>query len=62
MPPRKTYNPYIIKNESIDRFRGVANPENELTMNKAYVGSSRTCVSFKTGELTIRSGQVRESV
>ena len=59
---RKGYNPYIIKNESIDRFRGVANPENELTMSKAYVGSSRNCVSFKTGELTIRSGQVRESI
>ena len=59
---RKGYNPYVIKTESINRFRGVANPENELTMNKAYVGSSRNCVSFKTGELTIRSGQVREAV
>ena len=62
MPPRKTYNPYIIKNESIDRFRGVANPENELTMNKAYVGSLNNMVCFRWGELTIRSGQVRESI
>lgn len=59
---RKGYNPYIIKNESIDRFRGVANPENQQTMSKAYVGSSRNCVSFKAGELTIRNGQVRETI
>jgi hypothetical protein len=62
MPPRKSYNPYKINTESINRFRGVANPENELTMAKVYVGSSNNCVSFRTGELTIRSGQVRESI
>jgi hypothetical protein len=60
--PRKTYNPYMIKNEAINRFRGVANPENEQTMSKAYVGDANNCVSFKTGELTIRSGQTRESI
>jgi len=59
---RKTYNPYKINTESINRFRGVANPENQQTMAKAYVGFSNNCVSFRTGELTIRSGQVREAV
>lgn len=60
--PRKGYNPYIIKNESINRFRGVANPENEQTMNKMFVGASNNMVGFRWGELTARSGQVRESI
>jgi hypothetical protein len=59
---RKAYNPYTIKSESIDRFRGVSNPENEQTMNKMYVGSSNNMLGFRYGELTTRSGQVRESI
>jgi hypothetical protein len=59
---RKAYNPYRIRTETLNRFRGVANPENQQTMAKEYVGSMNNCVSFRIGELTIRSGQVRESI
>jgi hypothetical protein len=59
---RKTYNPYKAKVLSIDRFRGVINPENNQTMAEEYVGSSNNCVSFRIGELTTRDGQIRENI
>ena len=45
-----------------NRFRGIVNPENELTIAKQYVGSSNNVESFKVGEMTSRSGQQSESI
>lgn len=59
---RKTYSPYKVKTETINRFRGVVNPENQQTIPKEYVGDSNNCVSFRVGELTIRAGQVKETI
>ena len=59
---RKTYNPYEIKVKKLDRFRGIVNPENELTIPDSYVGTSDNVESFRKGELTIRSGQLSESI
>lgn len=59
---KKTYNPYKIQVLTINRFRGVVNPENQLTIAKEYVGSSNNIESFRIGEITCRSGQIRESV
>lgn len=59
---KKTYNPYRIGVMAINRFRGVVNPENQQTMATAYVGDANNCVSFRIGEMTIRSGQIRESI
>lgn len=60
--PRKTYNPYEIKVKKLNRFRGLVNPENELTIPDPYVGNSSNVESFRKGELTVRSGQRVESI
>ena len=60
--PRKTYNPYKIAVMKINRFRGVVNPENELTIPSQYVGDSNNVESFRIGELTSRPGQIAESI
>lgn len=59
---RKGYNPYMIKSESINRFRGVVNPENQQTINKMYVGESNNVECFRWGELSCRSGQLLRSI
>lgn len=59
---RKTYNPYVQKVQKFNRFRGVVNPENDLTIPPAYVGTSSNVECFRVGELTIRSGQIKETI
>jgi hypothetical protein len=54
---RKTYTPYRVSTETINRFRGIVNPENQQTIAKEYVGSSDNAISFRVGELTHRPGQ-----
>lgn len=58
----KSYSPYKLKVWMTNRFRGIVNPENELTIAKQYVGSSNNVESFKVGEMTSRSGQQSESI
>ena len=59
---RKTYNPYKVKVHKINRFRGIVNPENELTIAKPYVGSANNMESFRIGEMVTRVGQISESI
>ena len=60
---RKTYNPYVLqKVKKFDRFYGIVNPENELTIPNAYVGMSSNVESFRIGEMTTRPGQTAESI
>ena len=58
----KTYNPYKIATETINRFRGVVNPENQQTISKEFVGFSSNMLCFRWGELTVRNGQTREAI
>lgn len=59
---RKTYSPYKLRRMIINRFRGIVNPENELTISKEYVGMANNIESFRIGEMTSRSGQITESI
>ena len=59
---KKTYNPYKIHVKKINRFRGIVNPENELTIANQYVGGANNMESFKIGELTTRVGQISEAI
>jgi hypothetical protein len=51
--PRKTYNPYVQSVKKINRFKGVRNPENPLTLGDAYVGFCEGVLSPRFGELGI---------
>lgn len=59
---RKTYNPYVQKVLKFDRFKGIVNPENDLTIPPAYVGMSSNVECFRVGEMTTRPGQVAEAI
>lgn len=56
----KTYSPYKLKHETFNRFRGVANYDNHLTLPKEYVGESDNIVSFRVAEINQRLGQTDE--
>ena len=58
--PRKTYNPYRVRTEEIISFRGVANAENKLTVERGFVADARNVVSYKLREMTPRPGMTRQ--
>jgi hypothetical protein len=48
---RKTYSPYRVQDLRVNRFRGVANAYNQLTIDKPFVSRMDGLQSFRIGEL-----------
>lgn len=59
MAKHKSKNPYKVHSEETNRFRGITNAQNKLTVDKKYIGSLDNLVSHKIGQLDSRAGQTR---
>lgn len=55
---RKTYNPYVLKNKAINRFRGIVNADNPFAIADSFVGDMESLFSFKAGELGVQDAHL----
>lgn len=48
---RKAYNPYVVQNTIINRFRGIVNADNPFTLSPSLVGDISGMVSERVAEI-----------